>query len=139
MNERAVYVLDSNTISYFLKKNGGIDKAIAIALTNGDLIEIAPVAYYEVKRGLISVGALNRIRIFEDLCNRFRVGAIDKQVLSAASVIYADLRTRGLLIEDADILIAAYCVANQFTLVTHNLKHFINIKGLSVEDWVSEE
>ena len=138
MTARNVYVLDADIISCFLKKTGGIDKAIQASLMRGDSIKIAPVAYYEVKRGLLYVGALKRIRIFEDLCNRFGVGYMDEPALSAASEIYADLRTKGKLIEDVDILIGAYCVSNKYTLVTHNTRHFKSIEGLSIVDWVKE-
>ena len=138
MNKHNVYVLDTNIISYFLKKTGGIDKAIQAALVRGDLIIIAPGAYYEVKRGLLYVGALKRIQIFENLCTRFGVGDLDKQVLSSAAEIYADLRAKGKLVEDVDILVGAYCVSNKYTLVTHNIKHFTDIEGLDVVDWFEE-
>jgi predicted nucleic acid-binding protein len=38
-------------------------------------------------------------------------------------------------IEDADILIAAFCLYNNYILVTDNTKHFINIKGLNTVNW----
>ena len=36
---------------------------------------------------------------------------------------------------DADILIAAFCLENDYTLVTNNTKDFVNIKGLLINDW----
>ena len=46
------------------------------------------------------------------------------------------LRTLGIPIDDFDLLIAASAYANNLVLVTDNLKHFQNIKGLMVENWV---
>ena len=138
MNEYNVYALDSNIISYFLKKTGGIDRAIQTSVAHGHSITIIPIAYYEVKRGLIANNALKHIKIFENLCTHFGVGNFNKSVLSVAAEIYVALRAKGKLIEDADILVAAYCVANNFTLVTHNSKHFCNIDGLNIVDWVEE-
>ena len=37
--------------------------------------------------------------------------------------------------EDADILIAAFCLHNNYILVTDNIKHFKNIKGLNTVNW----
>jgi predicted nucleic acid-binding protein len=36
-----------------------------------------------------------------------------------------------------DLLIASTAMANDLTLVTHNVKHFEVIAGLRVEDWLS--
>lgn len=46
--------------------------------------------------------------------------------------IRADLRQRGLLIEDFDILIASICIANNLPLITLNTKHFSRIDGLKI-------
>ena len=42
-------------------------------------------------------------------------------------------RTKG----EIDTLIATVAVANEAILVTHNTKHFENIEGLSLEDWLA--
>ena len=52
------------------------------------------------------------------------------------SLIYADLRTVGQLIEDADLLIAAIALVNDLTLVTHNTSHFSRVADLQLEDWL---
>jgi len=39
---------------------------------------------------------------------------------------------------DADILIAAFCIVNGYTLVTDNVKHFENIAGLRLMNWAEE-
>jgi predicted nucleic acid-binding protein len=36
-----------------------------------------------------------------------------------------------------DMLIAAVALANDAILVTHNTKHFENIDGLVLEDWLT--
>jgi predicted nucleic acid-binding protein len=35
------------------------------------------------------------------------------------------------------ILIAAYCIQNNYILVSNNVKHFNNIGNLRVENWVN--
>jgi len=39
------------------------------------------------------------------------------------------------VVDYADIIIAACCMENGYTLVTHNTKHFIDISGLLMDDW----
>jgi tRNA(fMet)-specific endonuclease VapC len=61
---------------------------------------------------------------------------IDQAGLDRAAELYAELRARGQLIEDADLLIAAMALVHEMTLVTHNTAHFVRIMGLQVEDWL---
>nr|WP_238526137.1 hypothetical protein [Sulfolobus islandicus] len=49
---------------------------------------------------------------------------IDNNSLKVASRIYAELRKKGEIIEDPDLLITSICIANGFSLMTHNKKHF---------------
>jgi tRNA(fMet)-specific endonuclease VapC len=39
------------------------------------------------------------------------------------------------VIGDADILIAAYCLVNDYTLVTNNTNDFNRIDGLKLVNW----
>jgi len=56
-------------------------------------------------------------------------------VWEKAIKIYVSLKSKGQLIGDADILIAAYCLANDFTLVTRNDNDFARIDGLRLVNW----
>lgn len=53
-----------------------------------------------------------------------------------AADIYADLRRRGALIGDADILIASTALEHGLELVTNNTKHFANVSGLMLKNWL---
>ena len=61
---------------------------------------------------------------------------LDREIIDKASRIYADLKRRGELVEDADILIAASCPVEGMILVTDNEEHFRRIENLEVENWV---
>jgi len=52
-----------------------------------------------------------------------------------AAAIRAQLEKAGTPIDPFDILIGATALANQSTLVTHNIKEFSRIDKLSIEDW----
>jgi tRNA(fMet)-specific endonuclease VapC len=49
--------------------------------------------------------------------------------------IRADLETRGLLITDLDMMIAAIALVHGLKLVTHNTGDFSRISALRLEDW----
>jgi tRNA(fMet)-specific endonuclease VapC len=66
---------------------------------------------------------------------RFRTLAFDDFSAGTYAAIRADLTKRGQLIGPNDLLIAATCIANAVTLVTHNTGEFERVKGLSIEDW----
>lgn len=46
------------------------------------------------------------------------------------------LNKQGTPIEDFDLLIASAASSRKLTLVTDNLKHFKNVQGIVVENWV---
>ena len=130
------YALDSNIISYLLKNDSSVYFHLNKALDDGNRCIIPPVAYYEVKRGLLAVKATTKARGFDQLCSEFGIGRMNKLIWDEAIRIYGFLRGQGKLIEDADIFIAAFCIFNNYTLVTHNVKHFELIKKLNLIDWV---
>lgn len=48
----------------------------------------------------------------------------------------AHLRQKGLLIEDADIIIGATAIANKMVMVTENTKHLGRLDGITIENWI---
>ena len=64
------YFLDTNIISYILNGNEKVKNRIEEILLNNDIISIPVFSYYEIKRGLLSVGASAKIERF----NNFEIG-----------------------------------------------------------------
>ena len=60
---------------------------------------------------------------------------MDAETLDRAAGIYAKLKKAGCLIEDSDILIAASCLAHDYTLITDNTRHFERVDGLQLVNW----
>jgi predicted nucleic acid-binding protein len=131
----SVYALDSNIVSFYLRGNHNVIENIEKAIGEEHSIVITPIAYYEVKRGLLLIDAVKQIKKFEDFCNLFPVGNLGDYLLEDAITIYVHERKEKRNTEDADILIAAFCLYNNYILVTDNTKHFINIPGLHVVNW----
>ncbi|MDR3172537.1 MAG: PIN domain-containing protein [Treponema sp.] len=129
------FALDSCMISFAMKDNLVVKQHLNKAKQSGHAIEIPPVAYYEVKRGLMAINATRRLRIFAKMCEKYPVGQMDNSILEEAASIYTELKPQGINIDDNDLFIAAYCKVHGLTLVTNNTKHFGAVSGLSLADW----
>ena len=46
------------------------------------------------------------------------------------------LESKGLIIDEFDMMIAGHAINEGLTVVTNNLKHFDRITGLKVENWM---
>jgi tRNA(fMet)-specific endonuclease VapC len=89
-----------------------------------------------MKRGLLAIGAHRQLTDFGRLWRVLGIVMIDQAVLDQAAELYAELRTHGQLIEDADLLITSIALIPDMTLVTHNTAHFVRIPSLQVDDWL---
>ena len=61
-----------------------------------------------------------------------KVFGIDLAIAKEFGRIRSELKGKGEVIEDLDILIAATCTANNLILLTQNVKHFERIKELRI-------
>ncbi len=119
-----------------LRGEYGVAERISDELNRGNRITIPPVAYYEVLRGLLAIDAPRKRAVFENLCASLGVSSIDRGAMDIAAHEYTRLRKAGKPIDDADLLIAAFCIQSDATLVTNNEKHFEGIERLTYTNWI---
>jgi predicted nucleic acid-binding protein len=132
-----IYALDTNIITYLIKKDPQVYWHFENAISNDDSCIIPPVVYYEIKRGLLAINAVNRLKYFDKLCGNFYIGDTNIDVWEVAAKLYVIQKNKGLPIEDADLFIAAFCLVGKHPLVTNNTKHFEQIEGLTCLNWKS--
>ena len=130
-----VYALDTNILSFFLREDKTVTTRIRNILLAGHTLIIPPIVYYEVRRGLLVKDARKQTVAFNNFCKHIPIGKITVSMLDEAAGIYAGQRGSRQTIGDADTLIAAFCIANDYTLITKNTKHFSHIQGLKLADW----
>lgn len=130
------YTLDTNIVTAHLKRNLLVAQRIRDAEAAGHPVRLNAVSYYEIKRGLLFIRAQTQLTVFERLWQAQGVVMLDQAALDKAAHIYAELRAVGLLIEDADLLMASIALVNDVVLVTHNTAHLSRVAGLQLEDWL---
>ncbi|MDR3324735.1 MAG: PIN domain-containing protein [Spirochaetaceae bacterium] len=129
------FSLDSNNISFYLKGNAIVKRNIDQRVDANVKVIVSPFAYYEVKRGLVDANAARQLRSFDELLRRCPLGEATNAVFEEAVNIHVDLKSKGRICDDMDVLIAAFCKTYDLTLVTNNTRHFENIRGLVLADW----
>ncbi|MFH2106015.1 MAG: type II toxin-antitoxin system VapC family toxin [Candidatus Micrarchaeota archaeon] len=127
-------LLDTAVLIDILK---GEQKAIAIIeqLKKENAFYTTTINVYEVLRGIYLLPH-NREKHFsalEAIVSNLYVLDIDFEVSKRAAELYANLRKKGILIDEPDYLIAAACLSNGISkIITRNKKHFDQIEKLEV-------
>jgi tRNA(fMet)-specific endonuclease VapC len=133
-----MYLLDTNSCIFIknkkpehvLEKLHSVIKEKVYVST----ITIAELQYGVYKSNYIE---MNRISLTEFLAP-FEVLTFDDSDAEKYGIIRADLAKTGKIIGPYDMLIAAQALAKDLILVTNNVKEFIRVKGLKIEDWKPE-
>lgn len=63
--------------------------------------------------------------------------AVDDDVARRCGQIRSALQRQGIRVPTVDLLIASTALLLDFTVVTHNQRHFRLVPGLRVEDWLA--
>ncbi|MBI2687034.1 MAG: PIN domain-containing protein [Acidobacteria bacterium] len=129
-----MFALDSNTVIHAFQGKGAV--AARLTAIAPSQIAIPAVALYEVQQGVMrSQREIRRRRQLAELLSVCRVLPFDDRAALLAAAIQVDLERSGLQIGPLDTLIAATAMAHGATLVTHNAREFVRVKGLLLEDW----
>ncbi len=132
----AYYVYDSSTVSLILRRDPRVRiKVDQIAYP--DIILGCPVVYYEVRRGLLAKDAEKQLDRFDSLFRTFIWQDYGPDDWALASRLWAERRSRGRPVADADLLIGVYARLRNAILVTDNEKDFADL-DIRIENWTRE-
>jgi tRNA(fMet)-specific endonuclease VapC len=94
------------------------------------------VVVYELELGIaLSSQPAKRRKQLDVLLDAVTVLPFEEAAAKSAANIESTLRSAGSPIGPRDVLIAGTALAHRTTLVTHNLREFKRVRGLSVTDW----
>jgi tRNA(fMet)-specific endonuclease VapC len=132
------FVIDTDTAIYYLKKNKNVVKKFSTI--DPDDITTTIINYTELLFGAYnSAKKEDNLSHFKSFLDEMEIIGFDKSAAEVFARLKAQLKQAGLMIDDMDLMIASICVANHFTRVTNNTKHFQRINELSLENWSLEE
>ena len=133
------YLLDTNTVSYVLKRRSPAALSRLNGLRANQKVCISCLTEAELRYGYVRAGVgPDRFRALDLFLKRFEVLPWDRPQAAA----YALLRTRqemvGRSLSAIDMLIAAHAISMNAILVTHDeaLKGIDSLSG--VEDWATD-
>jgi tRNA(fMet)-specific endonuclease VapC len=129
-----MYILDTNTLIYYFKGQGQV--AHNLLNTPSQEIIVSTIVVFELQVGIAkSTSPTKRINQLQQLLSQVIQVDFNRDMALSAATIRAQLEQQGTPIGPMDVLIAGTAVSLQATLVTHNVREFSRIPGLSIADW----
>jgi tRNA(fMet)-specific endonuclease VapC len=125
-----IICLDTNVlIAHKRAKKVDKDKTFLFRLTMKPYqLAVSSITVYELLRG----DNQDEDAYWKAMFSNMNILDFDMDCAEHAAKIYQDLKTRGLLIEAEDLLIAATALRHQLKLATGNVKHFARVADLEL-------
>ncbi len=129
------YILDSDTLSYLARKVPSVvNQAAKVGL---EKLCISTISELEVRTGLAIKNDPKLFLSVSDILGQLNVIAFDSKAAQESAKIRALLRAIGKPSGNLDPLLAGHAISLGAVLVTNNTKHFENVPGLALDNWVS--
>ena len=128
-------LIDTDILSLFLRNHPNVVDHFRKYLDDYEKISFSIITYYEIISGLKYRDAKKQLDSFLKFTEYNSVLPITLDSIDKSAEIYTDLRKKGNLIDDIDILIAGIAISNDLELISHNQSHFERISGLKLGDW----
>ena len=129
------YLLDTNICIYIRQKRPQEVLRRFRKLRPGEAA-LSVITYGELQYGAAKsaqrVSALERLR---ELVNLLPALSLPETAGEAYGMIRAQLESRGEMIRNNDLWIAAHAMAARLTLVTNNEREFRRVRGLKIQNW----
>ena len=138
MNFPMGLVLDTDILSALMRNDPEVISYSRKYLEAQGFLTFSIITKYEILRGLEAKSAGRQIETFKEFSSSCEILGLTDEIIELAAKIYANLRRRGELIGDADILIAATALVQNFGIVTNNESHYSRIEALIIENWLKK-
>jgi tRNA(fMet)-specific endonuclease VapC len=134
-----MYLFDTDTLSNVVKQKPSgrlLQKLeeIPIAFQYTSAINVGEI-YYGANR---SSKKKQILKVFEKMVfPNVNILPFDRQSGQVFGMLKAELEKRGIGCSEPDLRIAAVAIQHSLILITGNTKHFKNIPGLRIENWIT--
>lgn len=130
-------LLDTNICVYMIKNKPPEVRELFEQFVPGD-IAISSITVAELQYGVEKSAAREKNTLaLEAFLLPLEIAQFDTDSALVYGKIRAELERQGKSIGGMDMLIAAQAIAQDFTLITHNLNEFERVSGLRCETWVN--
>ena len=130
-----MYLLDTNICIYYMNGKFGLD--IKLKTVNPEGIFISEITLAELKYGVHKSGQKEKNQRALD---NFLTGVTIIPIFHSLD-FYAEekarLRSKGIGVDDFDLLIGCTSVVHNLVMVTNNTSHFRRILKITLEDWTT--
>jgi len=132
-----MFLLDTNIVGYWMRGDQQIintlkrHKPSELTLSTITLAEIL----YGIRKS--NTKRKERLHKIESICSQLQSFSFDIPAADKYGTIRVYLESRGIPISERDLQIASIAMANDLTVVTHNVKEFGRISGLRFQDWAA--
>ena len=125
------YLIDTDRVADYLK---GVAQSVALLEDLApDGLGISLITYGEIYDGIYAGrDPQTHERAFQNFLRAVLVVSLNRTILRRFARIRGELRRKGQLIGDPDILIAATALCHDLVLVTRNRKDFSRVPDLSL-------
>ena len=131
------YLLDTNICIALIRQKPTVLIQRLTSLQPGD-VGISSITLTELFHGVEkSARPEQNMSALEQFLLPLDLADFGQEAALAYGKIRAELERNGQLIGSMDMLIAAHAVSLDAIMVTNNVQEFQRIKGLTVEDWLS--
>ncbi len=133
------YMLDTNTVSYILKRKSFAAREKLAGLAKSEVGCISAITEAEIRYGLAKTpGAHHLLTAVEGFISKIQILAWGRKEARAYGVLRAKQEASGKILGNLDLLIAAHAIAVGATLVTSD-KAFSQVEDLpATVNWATD-
>lgn len=130
-----IYLLDTDTIIYWIKGNKNIsNKITSIGFNNiSSSITSKTELYYGAYK---SNKKEKNLEIITKLTRKIQFLDFNDSCQQHFGKLKVELEKKGMIIDDFDLMIAATAISYDLVLITNNIRHFSRIDNLVIENWI---
>lgn len=134
-----MYLLDTSVLSELTKKRPNVGFLDRLREQPPEALFTAAICVMELRYGawLRPDHEAFWRRVRQEILSRVQVMEFGEPEALVAGEILAHLKRTGRPVGLEDVLIGATARAHGYTVVTHNVRHFRPLPGVSVEDWLA--
>ena len=126
--------LETDFLIALIRKDKNAFKKLRNLLAEGERITTTPINASELFKGAyLSERIDDSLKAVRGILDRLKLLDFTFRAAEYYGEIYSDLKERGELIGDMDILVASISLASDEKLITGNIKHFSRIRGLEIK------